>query len=176
MEFEIYRENGARFHWRLIGDDGTRLAVSAVTFSSAEMARRAADEVREHAGSATGTRLRTPTVRGRATPQRAAERPSREFSGQTLQELLRALRARAVEHPDSPALIASWPGVPAQRMPAACAELQRQGYAVREVAIILPGAKERRGWMVEGTADGVEAPAEWSDRSSTASGVPESNG
>ena len=35
MEFEIYRENDARFHWRLIGDDGTRLAVSAVTFGSA---------------------------------------------------------------------------------------------------------------------------------------------
>jgi len=174
MEFEIYRENDARFHWRLMGDDGTRLAVSAVTFSSAEMARRAADEVREHAGSATGTR--TPTVRGRAISQREAERPSREFSAKTMQELLRALRARAAEHPDSPALIASWPGVPAERMPAACGELQRQGYAVREVAIILPGAKERSGWMVEGTADGVEAPAEWSDRSSTASGVPESNG
>ena len=81
-----------------------------------------------------------------------------------------------MEHPDSPALIASWPGVPAERMPAACAELQRQGYAVREVAVILPGAKERRGWMVEATADGVDAPAEWSDRGSTASGVPESNG
>jgi hypothetical protein len=93
-----------------------------------------------------------------------------------MQELLRALHARAVEHPDSPALIASWPGVPEGRMPGACAELQRQGYAVREVAIILPGGKERRGWMVEGTADGVTAPAEWSDASATASSVPESNG
>jgi uncharacterized protein YegP (UPF0339 family) len=174
MEFEIYRENDARFHWRLIGDDGTRLAVSAVTFSSAEMARRAVDEVRGQVGSATGTR--TPTVRGRATPQPTAERPSREFSANTMQELLRALHARAVEHPDSPALIASWPGVPEGRMPGACAELQRQGYAVREVAIILPGGKERRGWMVEGTADGVTAPAEWSDASATASSVPESNG
>lgn len=171
MEFEIYRESGARFHWRLIGDDGTRLAVSAVTFSSAEAARRAAAEVREYAGSATGTR--TPTVRASEHP--TGGRPSREFSAKTMQELLRALRARAVEHPHSPALIASWPGVPAERMPAACAELQRQGYAVREVAIILPGAKERRGWMVEATADGVDAPAEWSDRSSTASGIPESN-
>jgi uncharacterized protein YegP (UPF0339 family) len=171
MEFEIYRENDARFHWRLMGDDGTRLAVSPVTFSSAEMARRAANEVREHAGSATGTR--TPTVRASAQPTGA--RPSRAFSAKTMQELLRALRARAVEHPDSPALIASWPGVPAEQMPAACAELQRQGYAVREVAIILPGAKERRGWMVEATADGVDAPAERSDPSSTAFGVPESN-
>jgi hypothetical protein len=171
MEFEIYRENDARFHWRLINDDGTRLAHSAVTFSSAEMARRAAAEVREHAGSATGTR--TTKVRASAPP--TGGRPSRAFSAKTMRELLRALRARAMEHPDSPALIASWPGVPADQMPAACAELQRQGYAVREVAIILPGAKERRGWMVAATADGVDAPAEWSDRSSTASGVPESN-
>jgi len=173
MEFEIHRDSSARFHWRLIGDDWTRLAVSAVTFSSAEGARRAADEVREHAGSATGTR--TTTGRSRTTSQPIADRRSREFSAKTMQELLRALRARAVEYPDSPALIASWPDVPAERMPAACAELQRQGYAVREVAIILPGPKERRGWMVAATADGVDAPAERSDRSSTASGVPESN-
>jgi uncharacterized protein YegP (UPF0339 family) len=173
MEFEIYRENDARFHWRLIGDDGTSLADSAVTFSSAEMARRAAAEVREHAGSATGTR--TTTGRSRTTSQPIADRRSREFSAKTMQELLRGLGARAVEYPHSPALIASWPGVPAEQMPAACAELQRQGYAVREVAIILPGAKERRGWMVEATADGVDAPAERSDPSSTAFGVPESN-
>jgi len=169
MEFEIYRESGERFHWRLMGDDGTRLAVSALTFRSAEAARRAADEVREHAGAATGTR--TPTARERTIPPPTAERPSRDFSAKTTQELLRALRARAAEHPDSPALIASWPGVPAERMPAACAELQRQGYAVREVPIILAGAKERRGWMVEATPDGVLAPAERSGRSSTASGA-----
>jgi hypothetical protein len=153
MEFEIYRENDARFHWRLIGDDGTRLAVSAVTFRSAETACRAAAEVRQHAGSATGTRA--PTKRGRAR----AERPSREFTAKTMQELLRALRVRAVEHPESPALIASWPGVPAERMAAACAELQRQGFAVREVPIVLPGAKDRRGWIVtEGNATTSGAP------------------
>jgi uncharacterized protein YegP (UPF0339 family) len=55
MQFVIYRDNGARFRWRLMGDDGSRLAASAVTFSSAEDARRAAAEVHEHAGSATGT-------------------------------------------------------------------------------------------------------------------------
>src|SRR3954452_13326675 len=90
-----------------------------------------------------------------------------------MQELWREPRARAVKHADSPALIASWPGVPAERMPAACAELHRQGYAVREMAIILPGAKERRGWIVEETPDGVDAPAEWSERSSTRSGASE---
>ena len=54
MQFVIYRDNGAQFHWRLMGDDGSRLAVSADTFSSAEDARAAA-EVHKHAGSATGT-------------------------------------------------------------------------------------------------------------------------
>jgi len=92
-------------------------------------------------------------VRGRSTPRPTAEPPSREFSAHTMQELLRALRARAVEHPESPALIASWPGVRAERMPAACAELLRRGYAVREVPIILPTGKQRRGWMVDETLD-----------------------
>ena len=55
MRFEIYRENGAEFHWRLVGDDGTMLAVSAPTFDSREDARRAAADVCRHAGSATGT-------------------------------------------------------------------------------------------------------------------------
>jgi uncharacterized protein YegP (UPF0339 family) len=54
MRFEIYRESGAQFHWRLVGDDGTKLAVSATTFSSPEDARRAAGDVRLHAGSADG--------------------------------------------------------------------------------------------------------------------------
>ena len=54
MQFEIYRENGAQFHWRLVGDDGAEVAVSAPTFDSAEDARRAAADVRLNAGSATG--------------------------------------------------------------------------------------------------------------------------
>jgi anti-sigma regulatory factor (Ser/Thr protein kinase) len=65
-------------------------------------------------------------------------------------ELLRALRARAADHPESPGLIASWPGVPESRMPAACAELRRQGHAVHEVAIARPGSRTRRGWAVGG--------------------------
>ena len=52
MRFEIYRENGAQFHWRLVGDDGTKLAVSATTFPSAQAARRAAADVRLNAGAA----------------------------------------------------------------------------------------------------------------------------
>ena len=54
MQFVIYRDNSSRFHWRLMGDDGSKLAVSTDTFSSAEDARRAAADVHEHAGSATG--------------------------------------------------------------------------------------------------------------------------
>jgi anti-sigma regulatory factor (Ser/Thr protein kinase) len=65
-------------------------------------------------------------------------------------ELLRALRARAAEYPESPGLIASWPGVPADRMPAACAELQRQGHPVHEVAIVGVRNKVRRGWAFDG--------------------------
>jgi uncharacterized protein YegP (UPF0339 family) len=55
MQFVIYRDNSARFHWRLMDGAGSRIAVSAATFVSAEDARRAAAEVREHAGSASGT-------------------------------------------------------------------------------------------------------------------------
>jgi uncharacterized protein YegP (UPF0339 family) len=54
MRFEIYRDNGAQFHWRLVGDDGAKLAVSATVFGSAEDARRAAGDVRLNAGSADG--------------------------------------------------------------------------------------------------------------------------
>ncbi len=54
MKFVIYRDNSSRFHWRLMGDDGNKLAVSADTFSSAEDARRAAADVHDHAGSASG--------------------------------------------------------------------------------------------------------------------------
>ena len=86
----------------------------------------------------------------RATP--VTRRPSptgREFSADTIGELLRALRARAADHPESPGLIASWPDVPAERMPAACAELRRQGHPVREVAIMGSQDKVRRGWAVD---------------------------
>lgn len=55
MHFEIYRDNGAQFHRRLVGDDGAKLAVSAATFGSAEAARRASRDVHLNAGSADGT-------------------------------------------------------------------------------------------------------------------------
>lgn len=64
-------------------------------------------------------------------------------------ELLRALRARSVDHPESPAIIASWPGVPEAGMFAACTELSRQGHAVRELSIAGPGNTFRRGWAMD---------------------------
>jgi uncharacterized protein YegP (UPF0339 family) len=55
MQFVIDQGNDDQFHWRLIGDDGTELAVSVASFTTAKAARRAAAEVRTHAGAATGT-------------------------------------------------------------------------------------------------------------------------
>jgi uncharacterized protein YegP (UPF0339 family) len=55
LRFVIYRDNSAQFHWRLMGDDGSKVAVSAAMFAAAEDAGRAPADVCEHAGSATGT-------------------------------------------------------------------------------------------------------------------------
>ena len=54
MNFEIYSDNSGLFHWRLDSDDGKRLAVSGVTFTTAEAARLAAQDVLANAGAATG--------------------------------------------------------------------------------------------------------------------------
>jgi hypothetical protein len=51
MRFVIDLNNVGRFHWRLIGDDGADLALSAASFASAADAGRAAALVRLHAGS-----------------------------------------------------------------------------------------------------------------------------
>jgi hypothetical protein len=55
MPFVIYKDNGGRFHWRLIGDDGGKRAISAEDFGTAEEARLAAADVHERAGAAGGT-------------------------------------------------------------------------------------------------------------------------
>jgi hypothetical protein len=52
MRFVIDQSNDRRFHWRLTGDDGADLAVSAVSFASAAAAGRAAADVHQYAGSA----------------------------------------------------------------------------------------------------------------------------
>ena len=55
MQFVIDEGNDNQLHWRLIGDDGTDLAVSAASFATAKAARRAAMDVQAHARSATST-------------------------------------------------------------------------------------------------------------------------
>ena len=52
MRFVIDQNNDGRFHWRLSGDDGSDLAVSATSFDSAALAGRAAADVHMNAGSA----------------------------------------------------------------------------------------------------------------------------
>jgi hypothetical protein len=71
------------------------------------------------------------------------------FSEQTLDDLLGALRARAVSRPDNPGLIAFWPAVDERRMAAACTELVRLGYPVQRVTIAgWQGGKSRSGWAL----------------------------
>ena len=55
MQFVIDEGNDNQLHWRLIGDDGTDLAVSAASFATAKAAGRAAMDVQAHARSATST-------------------------------------------------------------------------------------------------------------------------
>ena len=52
MRFVIDQDNDGQFHWRLTGDDGADLAVSATSFASAAAAGRAAADVHLNAGSA----------------------------------------------------------------------------------------------------------------------------
>jgi hypothetical protein len=77
-----------------------------------------------------------------------------EFSDRTLDDLLRALRARTTDHPDNPGLIASWPGVREERMAAACAELHRRGHPVFRVFV--EGTKHgltREAWAIAAFTD-----------------------
>jgi hypothetical protein len=78
----------------------------------------------------------------------------REFSDQTLEQLLNALRARTTAHPDNPGLIAFWPNVREDQMTAACTELRRRGHPVFRVSIesAMPGIA-RDGWAVSGSTD-----------------------
>jgi hypothetical protein len=83
------------------------------------------------------------------------------FSDEVLIGLLRALRARSATHPESPWLVAFWPGVREEQMSAACAELIRRGHGIRSV--VLPG--RRRGAARSGWAVAVEGGAVRSDAS-----------
>jgi hypothetical protein len=72
------------------------------------------------------------------------------FREQELADLLAALHLRATTHPDNPGLIACWPAVPEDRMPAACRELSRRGHAVHSASVAgcAPGSRHA-GWAVD---------------------------
>jgi uncharacterized protein YegP (UPF0339 family) len=48
MQFMVYKDNGGQFHWRMVGEDGTSLAVSVASFGSADDAQRAVAEIDRH--------------------------------------------------------------------------------------------------------------------------------
>lgn len=50
MQIEVYRDNGGRFHWRLVGDDGIAVAVSSAEFTTERAARDSADAIRADIG------------------------------------------------------------------------------------------------------------------------------
>jgi hypothetical protein len=79
---------------------------------------------------------------------------SHEFSDDTLRKLLRALRARAATHPESPGLVASWPAVNADRMAAACGELRGRGHAISRV--LIPSASVPGRWHIGWSAGAAE--------------------
>jgi hypothetical protein len=84
--------------------------------------------------------------------------PRREFSEETLTELLRALHARTATHPDTPGLIGSWPGVPEHHVPAACGTLRLRGHAIRRITITDARGKPRGGWTLGGTTRAPSSP------------------
>jgi uncharacterized protein YegP (UPF0339 family) len=53
MHYVIYKDNGGLFRWRLADGDGTTLAVSATSFTTADDARLAAADLHNRATSAT---------------------------------------------------------------------------------------------------------------------------
>ena len=71
------------------------------------------------------------------------------FSDEVLIGLLRALRARSASHPDSPWLVAFWPGVREEQMAAACGELIRRGHGIRaSCSRVKRRGAARSGWAV----------------------------
>ncbi len=52
MKFQIYADAGGNFRWRLMASNGQTVASSGESFSSKGSARRAAENVRDNAGSA----------------------------------------------------------------------------------------------------------------------------
>ncbi len=53
MKFVVYRDSGGNYRWRLVARNGQTIASSGEAFDSQSNARRAAENVRDNAGSAT---------------------------------------------------------------------------------------------------------------------------
>ncbi len=52
MKFEIYADKSGSYRWRLVASNGQTVASSGEAFASKTNARRAAENVKEHAGKA----------------------------------------------------------------------------------------------------------------------------
>lgn len=53
MKFVIYEDSGSKYRWRLVAGNGQTVASSGESFDSRSNARRAAENVKSNAGSAT---------------------------------------------------------------------------------------------------------------------------
>src|SRR4051794_19252460 len=53
-KYEVYSDSGGKYRWRAKSTNGQTVASSGESFTSQPNARRAADNVRDNAGSATG--------------------------------------------------------------------------------------------------------------------------
>lgn len=52
MKFVIYADSSGKYRWRLVAGNGQNVASSGEAFDSQSNARRAAENVRDNAGSA----------------------------------------------------------------------------------------------------------------------------
>jgi uncharacterized protein YegP (UPF0339 family) len=53
VKIEVYRDAGGNYRWRLVSSNGQTVAASGESFASKANAIRAAENVRDNAGSAT---------------------------------------------------------------------------------------------------------------------------
>jgi uncharacterized protein YegP (UPF0339 family) len=53
MKFVIYRDRGGKYRWRLVAGNGQTIASSGEDFESHANAKRAAENVKDKAGTAT---------------------------------------------------------------------------------------------------------------------------
>ncbi len=52
MKFEVYKDTGGNYRWRLVSSNGQTVASSGESFASKANATRAAENVRDRAASA----------------------------------------------------------------------------------------------------------------------------